>query len=145
MSVSSPRLTSEELDQVRRRYRWLLAVFQKLPNPSFPFFVLKRLPWIEGVFWAMIFPIFFLLYYFFSVWLIAFLSSHVIFPLSVLAWLFIPAAFFVIFLRIQLGRTIIWWRNLKNPTKEWNVSKALEELAELRRKQEAKRKLRRKN
>jgi hypothetical protein len=142
MPVSQPLLSGEELEQIPKRYRWLLALFQKFPNPSFPYFVLKRLPWIEGIFWTLIFPIFFLLYYFFSVWFLAFLSLYVAFPLNAMVWLAIPTALFVIFLRIQLERTIVWWKGLKSPMKEWDVSKTVEEFVELKRKQRNQQKIR---
>jgi hypothetical protein len=111
----------------------------KLPNPSFPYFVLKRLPSIEGIYWVVVFPVAFLLYYFFSVWFLVFLSWHVVFPFNVLVWLLIPTMIFVVFLRIQFERTVAWWKGLKSPSKEWDVSKAIEELAELQRRQRQRR------
>lgn len=129
----------EELEQIPPRYRWLIKLFLKFPNPSFPYFILKKLPEIEGVFWAVGVPIFLTIYFSSSVWLFAFLSFHVIFPFNILLGLFIPAIIFVFFLRIQLERTILWWKNLRSPSKEWDISKIVDEFAELTRKQRQRR------
>ena len=126
----SVQLQKEELEHVPRRYRWLLKLFLKFPSPGFPFFVLKRLPEIEGFFWTVGVPIFLLLYFLFSIWFFAFLSSYVIFPFNVLFGLLVPAVFFVFFLRIELERTILWWRNLQTPSKQWDIPQAVEELAQ---------------
>lgn len=131
-------LSREELDQIPPRYRWLIKLFLKLPNPSFPYFVLKKLPGIEGIFWAVVTPILLTLYFLSSIWLIAFLSLHVIFPFNILLGLLIPAVIFVFFLRIELERTILWWKNLQSPSKEWDISKAVEELSEVFKKKQTK-------
>jgi len=134
-----PNQEELELQHLPRHYRWLLKLFLKLPTPGFPYFVLKRLPEIEGVFWAVGIPVFLVAYFLFSVWLVAFLSLHVVFPLNLMLGLLIPAVIFVFFLRIQLKRTILWWRSLQNPSRRWDVSKAVEEYAELIRKQKRQR------
>jgi len=134
---SSALISHEELDRIPRRYRWILMILLKLPNPGFPNFVLKRLPEIEGLFWAVVVPAFLIAYFFFCFWLVLFLSLFVIFPFNVVFGLFIPATIFVLFLRIQLERAIHWWRNVQSPTKEWDVVKAAEELVEIFRKQQA--------
>lgn len=128
-------LSREELDQVPQRYRWLIKLFLKLPNPGFPYFVLKKLPGIEGIFWAVVTPILLILYFLSNIWLIAFLSLHVIFPFNILLGLLIPTIIFVFFLRIELERTILWWKNLQGPGKEWDISKVVEEFVELTKKQ----------
>jgi len=131
-------LSREELDQIPPRYRWLIKLFLKLPNPGFPYFVLKKLPGIEGIFWAVVTPILLTLYFLSSIWLIAFLSLHVIFPFNILLGLLIPAVIFVFFLRIELERTILWWKNLQSPGKEWDISKVVEELSEVFKKKQTK-------
>jgi len=106
----------------------------KFPNPSFPYFVLRRLPEIEGVYWAVVVPLLLIVYFLFSIWFVVFLSMHVVFPFNLLLGLLIPFIIFVFFLRIQLERTVLWWKNIHSPQKEeWDVSKAVEELAKLRR------------
>ena len=128
-------LTREELEQIPLRYRWLLKLFLRLPNPSIPFAVLKKLPEIEGVFWAVLAPIFLVLYFFFDIWLFSYLSLHFGFPLNVFLGLLMPAVVFVFFLRIQLERMILWWRNVRAGSREWEVSRRVEELVEAFKKQ----------
>lgn len=129
-------LSSEDLEQVPRRYRWLLKLFLKLPNPRFPYFLLQKLPEIEGFFWALIIPVFLVVYFLFSFWLFVALSRLIVFPFDFLIGFFIPAIIFVFFLRIQLGRTLVWWKSLRHSPRKWQVSEVLDELAELFEKQQ---------
>lgn len=131
-------LTPEELEQFPARYRWLLKLFLKLPTPRLPYFVLKRFPEMEGMFWAVGVPVFLVAYFLFSVWFVSFLSEHVIFPFNLTLGLLIPAIIFVFFARIQLERTLLWWKNIRNQSPEWNVSKVVEELTALFREQRRK-------
>jgi len=132
------QLNREELEQIPRRYRLLVRILLKLPNPSFPFLVLKRFPEFEGIFWALIVPLVFMIYIVSNLWFFPFLTYHVGFPLNIIIGFIAPAALFVVFLRIQIERTILWWRNIHEPTKEWNLSKTVEELIRLLEKQHAK-------
>jgi len=132
-------LSREELERIPLRYRWFLKLLLKLPNPGLPFFILRKLPEIEGIFWAVIAPIFLILYFFFSVWFVAFLSLHVIFPFSLLLGLLIPTVIFVFFIRVQLERTVLWWKNLQSRPRELDISKVVEEFAELIREQRRRR------
>jgi len=100
--------------------------------------VLKRLPEIEGFFWVIGVPIILIVYFFFSVWLVAFLSVHFVFPVNVFLGLLIPSIVFVFFLRIQIERAIIWWRGIHGQTREWEVSKRVEELIEIFKRQQGK-------
>lgn len=124
--------TREELEKIPRRYRWLVKLFLKVPNPS----LLSKFPGVQGVFWAIVVPIFLTGYFLFSVWLIALLSSFVAFPFNFLLILLIPSIIFVIFLRIIFERTAQWWRNIQAPIKEWDIAKATEELLEILKKQQ---------
>jgi hypothetical protein len=135
VSGSALSLSREELEQIPPRYRWVLRLLLKLPEPGFPDFVLRRLPGIEGIYWAMIVPIFLIIYFFVSIWLVSFLSFHVMFPFNILFGLSMPAIFLVIFIRVQLERAIALWRSAKGSEKEWNVSKVVGELVELTRRQ----------
>lgn len=124
-------LSQEELERVPLRYRWLLKLFLKFPSPGFPDFLLRRLPSIQGIFWAIVAPIFVIIYFFFGIWLISYLSLYVLFPFNVFLGLFLPGVIFVIFLRIQIERTIAWWKNLRSPTKDWDISKVVDEYTRL--------------
>jgi len=134
----SALLSREEYERIPPRHRWLLKLVLKFPNPSFPYFLLRKFPEIEGVFWTVVVPVFMSLYFLFNAWLIATLSLFVSFPFNILLGLSIPAIIFLFFLRIQLERTIHWWRNLKSPVREWDISKATKELIELLREQQKK-------
>jgi hypothetical protein len=134
-------LTSEDLEQVPKRYRWLLKLFLRLPNPRFPYFLLRKLPEIEGFFWALIVPVFLLVYFLFSFWLFVTLSRLIVFPLDFLIGFSIPAIIFVLFLRIQLGRTLAWWKSLKHSSRKWQVSEVLDDLVELFEKQQKNKRL----
>jgi len=131
-------LSREELNEIPLRYRWLVKLLLRLPNPSLPYFVLRRLPEMEGFFWAIVTPVFLVLYFFFSVWLVNVLSLRVVFPFNLLLGLLIPTVIFVLFLRVQLERAVHWWRNLKSPHGEWQTSKVAKELEELFKKQQEK-------
>jgi len=129
-------LTREELEQIPLRYRWLLKLFLRLPTPSIPFAVLKRLPEIEGVFWTIIVPILLTLYFFFNVWLITFTARFFGFPLNIIVSFLIPGVAYVFFIRIYVKRAILWWRNVHERPREWEVPKRVEELIELFKKQQ---------
>jgi hypothetical protein len=106
-------LSREELEKIPRRYRWLLKLLMKLPCPGFPGFVMKRLPGIEGIYWTVIVPIFLIVYFFLSFWLISFFSARLAFPFNTLLVLSMPAILLVIFVRTQLERAVALWRSLK--------------------------------
>jgi len=124
-------LSREELEQIPVHYRLLVKLLLKLPNPEFPHFILKKLPEIEGVFWALVVPILLTLYFFFSVWLFAFLTWIIGFPLNIVIGFLVPAVIFVFFLRTQLERAILFWRSVHEQPKEWETSKRVEKLMEI--------------
>lgn len=126
------RLSDDELKQIPLQFRWLFKLLLRLPNPSIPFFILKRLTWFEGVLWALIAPSFLILYFFFSIWLLTSLSVYVAFPFNLIIWLMTPAAFLVFFLRIQLERALVSRRHGHGETiKDWNISKSVQKLEEM--------------
>jgi len=131
-------LNREELEQLPWRYRLFLKLFMKFPNLRFPYFVVKKLPWVEGIFWALLIPIFLVVYFFFTFWLYVTLSLLVGFPLNVIIWLSIPSVFFIVFLRIQFERIIPFWRSLGSQPKDWDVPKFAEEFLLLIEKQHKK-------
>jgi hypothetical protein len=131
-------LSHEELEKIPRRYRWLLKLLLKLPSPSFPDFVTKKLPGIEGIYWAVIVPILMIAYFYLSFWSVSFFSEHLAFPFNILPLLSVPAILLVILVRTQLERAIVLLRSLKGSNKDWNVSRVAAEFEELLRRQRAK-------
>lgn len=124
-------LSRDELERIPLGYRLLVKMLLKLPNPSLPFYVLKHFPELEGVFWALVVPCFLILYFFFNIWLFTFMTLRFSFPLNYVFGVLIPAIIFVFFLRIQLERTILWWKTIHEEPREWQTSKKVEELIEL--------------
>lgn len=124
-------LSRDELEQIPFRYRLLVRILLKFPNPCLPFFILRRFPEFEGIMWAVVAPILLTLYFFFNIWLFPLLAILVGFPLNVIFGFIVPAVIFLFFLRIQIERTILWWRNIHKQSKEWEPSKRVEELIEL--------------
>ena len=131
-------LSQEELDRVPILYRWTLKLLLRFPNLGFQTFILRRFPEVQGIFWAILVPALLILYFLVGFSLVLFLSYSVSFPFNVLIGLLIPAFVFVAFLRIQLERTVAWWRSLQSPTKEWDISRVTAEFIEILKKQQAK-------
>jgi len=129
-------LSREELEEVPRRYRWLLKLFLKFPNPSLPQFILNKLPWLEGVFWGILVPVFLVSYFFFSIWLLVALTLFMSFPFNVLLWLSLPMIVLVLFLRIEIERTILFWRSLRSKHKDRDIAKVTKEFFLLLEKQQ---------
>jgi len=117
-----------------------MKMLLRLPIPSFPFFILKRLPEFEGIFWGIIAPILLFIYAGFQFWWFVFLSALVGFPLNVIFGFALPAVIIIFLLRIHLGRAILLWKNSREPTKEWFPAKSVEELIELFERQRKRRK-----
>jgi len=124
-------LTHEELERIPLRYRLFVKILLKIPIPNVPFWVLRHFPEFEGFFWALVVPISLAVFFWAELWFIPFLSFHFDFPWNVIIGSLIPAIPFVFFLRIQLERTILWWRNIHEKPREWQISKNVEELVEL--------------
>jgi hypothetical protein len=129
-------LSKDELQQIPPYYRWLIKLFLKLPNPSLPYSVLKHFPEFEGIFWALIAPIFLVVYFFFNLWLFLYLSSNYGFPLNIFLSVLPPIAVFILFLRIQLDRAIHRWKSISKRHETRQVTESLKELAELLEKQQ---------
>jgi cellulose synthase/poly-beta-1,6-N-acetylglucosamine synthase-like glycosyltransferase len=135
-----PLLSQEELERIPPLYRLLVKALLKLPNPSMSFFVLKHFPELEGILWALVTPILIVLYFFFNMWLFSFVTLYFGFPLNYIISAITPVVIFVFFLRIQLERTILWWRNVYGKPKKWQISKTVEEFVKVLEKQQKKRK-----
>jgi hypothetical protein len=117
-------------------YRFLEKLMLRLPNPSFPFFVLRRFSSFEGIFCAVILPLFVFFSGILVLWLFPMASLAFGFPLNVVVTLLPTAMILVVFLRVQMERKISWWRSIFGPPVEWNASKSLDELTELFKKQQ---------
>jgi hypothetical protein len=124
-------LSREELEQIPLRYRLLVKAFLKLPNPGIPFFIMRHFPEFEGILWGLVVPLSLGFFIWFDMWFVAFLSLHFSFPLNVIIGFLVPAIPFLFFLRIELERTILWWRNIHEQPKEWQISKKVDELIDL--------------
>jgi hypothetical protein len=61
----------------------------------------------------VIVPIFLIVYFYLSFWLISFFSARLAFPFNTLLVLSMPAILLVIFVRTQLERAVALWRSLK--------------------------------
>jgi hypothetical protein len=133
-------LSQDELEQLPLRYRLLVRFFLKLPNPSLPFFILRRFPEFEGILWAVVIPIILVLHFYFIVWLFPSATLLFGFPLNYIFGLMIPAMIVLFFLRIQLARVILWWRNVHEPLEEWDTSKLVEEWVQLLKQQQRRKK-----
>jgi len=121
-----------------RRYRIFTKLLLKLPNPSIPFFVVKRFHLLEGLLYGLLLPIFMFLSAVFTLILFPTSMLAFAFPLNYMVLLILPSVLFVIFLRIELERTINWWRSAFGAPTEWDSSKSVEELVQLFKKQQNK-------
>lgn len=131
MSGFGDLLSQDELEQIPSRYRLLVKLFLKLPNPSLPFFILKHFPEFEGIFWALVVPLSLSVFFWVYLWFIPFLSLHFSFPMNVIIGLLVPTIPFVLFLRIELDRIILWWRSIHHEPREWQIAMRVEEFVEL--------------
>jgi hypothetical protein len=124
----------ERLEKIHERklpliYRLIL----KLPMPSLDF-----LPDVfQGIYWAIIIPIFLMLEFWFVWILVAIFPS----PFNILAVLTIPAIILIVFLRITLERFINWWNAIvAQQDFRWNVEKFIEDYLEFLKRQKSKKK-----
>jgi len=124
--------------QMPRRYRFFTRILLKLPNPSMPFFVVKRFHLLEGLLYGLFLPIFMFLSAVFTLILFPTAMLAFAFPLNYIVLLILPSVLFVIFLRIELERTINWWRSVFDAPTEWDTSKSVDELLQLFKKQQNK-------
>jgi hypothetical protein len=121
----------EEFEQAPRLFRWLLKLLLRVPIPGFPYFIVSKLPWFEGIFWALGVPLLLAMYLMISVWLVAYLSIHVAFPANIIIGLSVPSTVFIFFLRIQVERTLRFFQHLRAPPQEWNVSESVDRLVQI--------------
>lgn len=118
-------MTDDKLQKIDKNklpifFRLLLS----LPNVK-----LQSLPGImQGMFWAVILPLFLGTEALVTFCLISFLPP----PINLIATLAIPAVIFIAFVKIALDRFIVWWNGLVScQTQQWNVSEKVTEYTEL--------------
>lgn len=133
---------SDDLENLYRemplKYRFIVKLLLKLPNPSIPSLVLKRAPFLEGIIAGLILPLLVYLMGIATLWLFVVTTLAIGFPLNYIIVLIPPTIIFIIFIRIQLKRTINLWRSVFGSPTVWDSAKSLDELMELFKKQQNK-------
>ena len=124
--------------EMQLRYRLLVKLLRKIPIPRMPFFITNKLPLVEGIFHGMMMPIFVFLMGIFMYWLIPTATLVFGFPLNIAVILTVLGLFVALFARIELERSINWWRAVFGTPVQWDTSRTLEELVELFKKQQRK-------
>jgi len=124
-------MTTEKID--REKLPLIYRLILRLPNPSLDF-----LPgFSQGIFWAIIVPIFLFMEFFLSLILLVGFP----FPINILLAGTIPLIILLIFLRVTLEKFINWWNGQVATGYEWNVEKVTKEYIDfLLKKQESKKK-----
>jgi len=116
----------------KNKLPFIYRLILKLPKIS-----LEHVPYtFHGIFWAIIIPIFIIIEFFVSV----FLLTYFIFPLNIILAGIIPLTIFVFFLKFMLERAINWWNSVFGEPFKWNIEKAANEYLKLLRKQNKKEK-----
>jgi len=125
--------------RMQLRHRLVVKLLMKIPIPSMPFIITKKLPLLEGIFHGLVLPVFVFLIGIFTYWLIPTATIMLGFPLNIAMILIVLTLPFALFARIELERSIHWWRSAFGSSTQWNTSKTAEELVELFEKQQRKR------
>jgi len=130
--------SNDNNDLLRRlplKQRILTKLMLKIPVPRIPFFVTRTMPEIEGIFHGLILPLLLSLMMLLMVWLLPTVTLLFGFPLNLFLTLLVPASVFIAYVRIELERTINWWKSVFDSPIEWDSSKSVKELIELLKKQ----------
>jgi len=122
--------------QIPPIYRHAVKLLLKLPEPAIPFFLVRKFPAFEGIFYGILMPLFIFASGILTLWLFPVTSLALGFPLNILITLLIPTTILIIFVRVQLQRTIDFWRAAQESQAEWKISKTASELKELFKKQQ---------
>ncbi|HKZ95017.1 MAG TPA: hypothetical protein VJ249_10645 [Candidatus Bathyarchaeia archaeon] len=122
--------------RMQLRYRVLVRLLMWLPVPRIPFIIVRKLPLIEGILHGIVVPVFVFLVGLFIYWLIPTMTLVFGFPLNIIITLTVLGLFLALFARIELERSIRWWRGAFGSPTQGDPSKALEELVELFKKQQ---------
>jgi len=82
----------------------------------------------SGVFWAIVVPIFLVLNFFFTMFMLIWFS----FPLNIILAAIVPVAVFVIFIKICLERFVNWWNLVIGESDfVWDVETGIKEYMDL--------------
>ncbi|MEM0058225.1 MAG: hypothetical protein QXG58_06700 [Candidatus Bathyarchaeia archaeon] len=111
MAEDEPREIGE------RDIPWFYRLILKIPGTEF-------LENAGGVFWAILMPIFLMMEFFLSIFLLVAFP----FPINIVLVSIIPTITLVLFVKVSLKRFINWWNaNFGESCFEWNVEKTLDE------------------
>ena len=116
----------------RDKLPWIYRVILRLPKIGLE----SVLGDLQGVYWAIVVPLFLVCEFFLSLFLLLAFPS----PINFVMICIIPAATFVIFVKVELERFMNWW-NMTFPSRpmRWDVKKTTEEYVKLLQKQKSKR------
>jgi cellulose synthase/poly-beta-1,6-N-acetylglucosamine synthase-like glycosyltransferase len=108
-----------------KKLPWFYRLVLKIPGTDF-------LESAGGIFWDILMPIFLVLEFFLSFFLLMFFP----FPINLALILIIPIVTFLVFVKITLERFINWWNAVFGKSGyEWNIDKTLQEYVNLLKKQ----------
>lgn len=124
--------------KMRLRHQILVKLLMKIPIPGMPFIISRKLPLLEGIFHGMILPVFVFLIGIFTYWLIPTATIMFGFPSNIVIILIVLTLPFALFARIELERSINWWKGAFGSSTQWDTSKTAQELVELFKKQQEK-------
>jgi len=102
----------------RDKLPWFYRLILKIPGADF------LVSSSSGVFWAIVVPVFLVLEFFLSIFLILIFP----FPVNVLLTAIIPIVVFMIFIKVSLERFMNWWDSIVGESSlEWDVEKRTRE------------------
>lgn len=125
-------MKTEKEDEIK--LSWFYRLILKLPKITLE----SASADLEGIYWAIMIPIFIVCEAFLSFFLLIAFP----FPVNLVVTSIIPTAIFVVFVRVQLERFLNWWNlNVRSKPMKWDVKKGTEEYMKLLQKQRSKRQI----
>lgn len=111
-------MAEDEPKEIREKdLPWFYRLILKIPGTEF-------LENAGGVFWAILMPVFLMMEFFLSIFLLVAFP----FPINIVLVSIIPTITLALFVKISLKRFINWWNaNFGESRFEWNVEKTLDE------------------
>ena len=106
---------------------WFYRLILKVPGTDF-------LEGAGGIFWGVLVPIFLAGEFFLSLCLLIFFP----FPVNVILTFIVPAATFMLFLKVSLKRFINWWNATFGEPFKWDIERAVEEYVNLLKRRKSK-------